>query len=112
MKKNLLPTKWLSIASLSFAAVAPMAMAQNNPTGNAERGDQSFQTSCALCHSASLGPGNTVVIKLGPTLVGVMGRKAGTSPHYNFTQALKDSGLVWNADTLDRYLTDPTATVP
>ena len=41
-----------------------------------------------------------------------MGRKAGTSPHFGFTQALKDSGLVWNAETLDQYLTDPTTAVP
>ena len=89
-----------------------MATAQNNPTGDVERGNQFFQTSCALCHSDSLGPGNTVVIKQGPTLVGVMGRKAGTSPHFGFSQALKDSGLVWNPETLDRYLTDPPTAVP
>ena len=53
-----------------------------------------------------------MVIKQGPTLVGVMGRKAGTSPHFGFTQALKDSGLVWNAETLGLYLTDPTTAVP
>src|SRR4030095_5884567 len=105
-------TKWMSIASLLFAAGATMATAQNNPAGNAARGDQFFQTSCALCHSSSLGPGNTVVIKQGPTLVGVMGRKAGTSPHFGFTQALKDSGLVWNAETLDLYLANPTTAVP
>src|SRR5688572_17091126 len=114
MKKNLVPTKWMSIAGL-WVVSATMTTAQSNPIGNAERGNQFFQTSCALCHSDSLGSGNTVVIKQGPTLVGVMGRKAGTSPHYGFTQALKDagnSGWVWNAETLDRYLTDPPVAVP
>ena len=106
IRKN---TKWMSIARLSWVVSAAMVTAQNNPTGNAGRGDQFFQTSCALCHSTSLGPGNTVVIKQGPTLIGVMGRKAGTSPHFGFTQALKDSGLVWNAETLGLYLTDPTS---
>src|SRR5436190_3991734 len=89
-----------------------MAMTQKNSAADAERGNQFFQTSCALCHSDHLGPGNTVVIKQGPTLVGVMGRKAGTSPHYGFSQALKDSGLTWNAETLGLYLTDPSAAVP
>src|SRR6187402_1292942 len=112
MKKSLLPTKWMTIASLLWVVSATMVTAQNNPAGNAERGNQFFQTSCALCHSDSLGPGNTVVIKQGPTLVGVMGRNAGASPHFSFTQALKDSGLVWNAETLDHYLTDPTTAVP
>jgi glucose/arabinose dehydrogenase len=111
-QKSLLPTKWMSIASLWFAAGAALATAQDSSTGNADRGDQYFQTNCALCHSTSLGPDNTVIIKLGPTLVGVMGRKAGTSPHYSFTQALKDSGFIWNAETLDQYLTSPTTAVP
>ena len=111
MKKTLLPSKWMSIASLSVVT-ATMSMAQNTSAADAERGNQLFQTSCALCHSDRLGPGNTVVIKQGPTLVGVMGRNAGTSPHFGFTQALKDSGLVWNAETLDQYLTDPTTAVP
>jgi len=107
MKKHLVPTKWILIASL-WVVSAAVVTAQSN----SERGDQFFQTSCALCHSSSLGPGNTVVIKQGPTLVGVMGRKAGTSPHFGFTQALKDSGLVWNAETLGLYLTSPTTAVP
>jgi glucose/arabinose dehydrogenase/cytochrome c2 len=112
MKKSFVPTKWMSIARLSWVVSATMATVQINAAGDVERGNQFFQTSCALCHSDSLGPGNTVVIKQGPTLVGVMGREAGTSPHFGFTQALKNSGLVWNAETLDQYLTDPTTAVP
>src|SRR5688500_18013717 len=111
MKKSLLPTKWMSIATLSVV-IATIAMAQSPSAADAERGNQFFQTSCALCHSDRLGPGNTVVIKQGPTLVGVIGRNAGISPHFGFTQALKDSGLVWNVETLDQYLTDPTTAVP
>src|SRR6266487_557699 len=107
MKKHLVPTKWILIASL-WVVSAAVVTAQSN----SDRGNQFFQTSCALCHSDSLGPDNTVVIKQGPTLVGVMGRKAGTSPHFGFTQALKDSGLVWTAETLDQYLTSPTTAVP
>jgi glucose/arabinose dehydrogenase/cytochrome c2 len=112
MKKSFVPTKWMSIARLAWAVGATMATAQINAAGDVERGNQFFQASCALCHSDSLGPGNTVVIKQGPTLVGVWGRNAGTSPHFGFTQALKDSGLVWNAETLDQYLTEPATAVP
>ncbi len=108
MKKGLFPQIWMSMTCL---AGAPAAMAQN-PAGSAERGNQFFQTNCALCHSDSLGPGNTVVIKQGPTVVEVMGRKAGTSPHYGFSQALKASPLVWNTETLHQYLTDPVTAVP
>lgn len=89
-----------------------VATAQNMPAGHPERGQQFFQASCTVCHSTSLGPGNTLVIKQGPTLLAVMGRKAGSSPHFNYTQALKDSGLVWNAASLDHFLTDPMKAVP
>jgi glucose/arabinose dehydrogenase/cytochrome c2 len=110
--KKSLPASWMSIASIWIVS-STMATAQTSPpVGDVQRGNEFFQSSCALCHSDSLGPGNTVVIKQGPTLVGVWDRNAGTSPHYGFTQALKDSGLVWNAETLNQYLTDPGAAVP
>jgi len=113
MTKNfVLPARWKSAAGLFFLAGVAVATAQNTPVGEAERGQKFFQTACVICHSPNLGPGNTLVIKQGPTLLGVMGRKAGTSPHFNYTQALKDSGLVWDASTLDRFLTDPMKAVP
>jgi hypothetical protein len=111
-KKFLLPVRWTSAAGLVFWAGTAVATAQNMPVGNAERGEKFFQTACVICHSPALGPGNTLIIKQGPTLLGVMGRKAGTSPHFHYTQALKDSGLVWDAPALDRFLTDPAKAVP
>ncbi len=110
--KFLSPLGWLPVSSLLFASGMAFATAQNMPVGDAGRGQQSFQVICTVCHSGGLGPGNTLVIKQGPTLLGVMGRKAGTSPHFNYTQALKDSGLVWDAAALDHFLTDPAKAVP
>jgi glucose/arabinose dehydrogenase len=95
-----------------FVAAIATATAQNTPIGDAGRGQKFFESTCVICHSAGLGPGNTLIIKQGPTLLGVMGRKAGTSPHFNYTQPLKDSGFVWDAATLDRFLTDPAKAVP
>jgi hypothetical protein len=113
MKKRFpLAIRWLPAASLLCGVGMSVATGQDMPTGNPERGQQFFQASCAVCHSTTLGPGNTLVIKQGPTLLGLMGRKAGTSPHFNYTQALKDSGSVWNAATLDHFLTDPMKAVP
>lgn len=103
---------WMSAAGLLCGAGVSVASGQNMPSGNAEHGLQFFQASCFVCHSTSLGPGNTLVIKQGPTLLGVMGRKAGSSPHFNYTQALKDYGSVWNPATLDHFLTDPMKAVP
>jgi nitrite reductase (NO-forming) len=44
---------------------------------------------------------------LGPSLAGIMGRKAGTESGYNYSPAMKQSGLVWDGNTLDAYLADP-----
>jgi glucose/arabinose dehydrogenase len=113
MKRKLpLPVKWMSGASLLCVAGMSVAVGQEMPVGNVEHGQQLFQATCAVCHSPSLGPGNTLIIKQGPTLLGVLGRKAGNSPHFNYTQALKDYGLTWDAKSLDTFLTDPSKAVP
>jgi len=104
--------QWMSGATLLCAAGVSVAMGQEMPAGNAEHGQQLFQATCNICHSPSLGPGNTLIIRQGPTLLGVVGRKAGTSPHFNYTQSLKDSGIVWDAKSLDHFLTDPSKAVP
>ena len=82
------------------------------PTGDAERGKIFFEKSCAICHATFLGPGNTVIVRQGPDLAGVFGRRAGTGPGFNYTHALIDSGMVWDATNLDRFLTSPMTTVP
>ncbi len=86
--------------------------AQDMPTGDVERGKAYFQTSCAVCHSPELGPDNTVIMKQGPSLVGVVGRKAGTSEHFNFTKALEDSGMTWDTAKLYKFLENPLVLVP
>jgi len=60
---------------------------------------------CAACHSIEDND-------LGPMHRGVVGRKAGTVKDYNYSAALKASGLTWNEANLDRWLTNPSALVP
>jgi glucose/arabinose dehydrogenase/cytochrome c2 len=86
--------------------------AQVAPVGDPGRGQAYFQLSCAVCHSPGLGPNNTVIIKQGPSLLGVTGRKAGSSPHFNYTKAMRESGLTWDAATLNRFLASPMTVLP
>ena len=86
--------------------------AQMPPAGDPDRGQKYFQLSCAVCHSTALGPGNTLVIKQGPTLLGVLGRRAGSSPHFNYSKAIQASGLTWDAATLNHFLTSPMTALP
>ncbi|NCW66550.1 MAG: cytochrome c family protein, partial [Rhodobacteraceae bacterium] len=43
----------------------------------------------------------------GPSLYGVVGRAAGSIEGYKYSKAMAGSGLVWDAETLDAYLTNP-----
>jgi nitrite reductase (NO-forming) len=73
--------------------------------GNAA-GRQVFKK-CQACHS--LEPGKTI---LGPSLAGIVGRKSAADASFNYSPALKQAALTWDAATLDAYLTDPQKVVP
>jgi glucose/arabinose dehydrogenase len=92
---------------------APIAYADDAPpVGDAGPGQVFFQQSCALCHANALAAGGTEINKQGPSLVGVVGRRAGGSASFNYTKALTSSGLTWDAPTLDHFLAGPAALVP
>lgn len=62
---------------------------------------------CSACHSVAPGENG-----IGPSLARIWGEKAGAVPGYDFSDAMKSSGLTWNQATLDRYLADPKGVVP
>ena len=74
------------------------------PHGNPIHGKELYQ-SCSACHSVDEND-------IGPKHRGVVGRKAGTVPDYAYSSALKASGIVWDAASLNRWLTNPSAMVP
>ena len=94
-----------------FCSLSKIA-AQVPEAGDSAKGKIYFQQSCALCHADTMGSGNTEIVKQGPSLVGVLGRAAASGPNFNYTDALRHSGLTWDAPTLNRFLTSPTTVVP
>lgn len=76
-------------------------------TGQVDASGTAFAP-CQSCHSAEKDGGSRV----GPNLYGVVGRKAGTVADYRYSPAMRNSGIVWTADTLDRFLAAPAQTVP
>ncbi|MDE2563406.1 MAG: c-type cytochrome [Sphingomonadales bacterium] len=62
---------------------------------------------CKTCHSPEKGKN-----MIGPSLFAVYGTKAGEVAGYNFSDAMKKSGLTWDDATLDTYLTNPMKMVP
>jgi cytochrome c len=91
---------------VSAVAIAGVAAGPRGAAAEPAASPPAFAV-CAGCHSAE--PGKT---KIGPSLAGVVGRKAGSMPGYAYSDALKISGLTWNADNLDKWLTSPQKAVP
>ena len=74
--------------------------------GDAARGEKRFEE-CATCHSTERGVNN-----VGPSLFGVLGRKAGEIADFRYSPAMRTSGITWSAQTLDKFIADPQQEVP
>ena len=78
--------------------------------GSIGRGEDTFNRSCRACHTVAQGDRD----KAGPNLFGVFGATAGQRA-FSFKQhspALKQSGIVWNDQTLDQFIENPKAFIP
>ncbi|MFL5282139.1 MAG: c-type cytochrome [Rhodopila sp.] len=73
---------------------------------DAAAGEKTFVI-CRACHEIGPGAKNGV----GPVLNGVVGRKAGTYPGYDYSEANRNSGIVWTPEELNRYLASPAKVV-
>ena len=89
---------------VALAAGLAAGAAGAAPPGDPARGEEIYQA-CTDCHSLDQND-------LGPRHRGVYGRKAGSLPDYDYSAALREAGIVWTAETLDRWLTNPKAFVP
>jgi glucose/arabinose dehydrogenase len=96
---------WLGTAVLAAAAIAGavgvVLVGRRHPAGEA-----TFRQRCAVCHSTDARAAQ------GPGLGGIVGRAAGTAPGFGYTHALRQSGIVWDKTSLDRFLSNPAALVP
>ncbi|HSY56851.1 MAG TPA: cytochrome c-550 CycA [Bradyrhizobium sp.] len=97
--KNLTLSALIIIAA---SATVPAALAQD-----AEAGKAAFNK-CLACHAV----GEDAKNKVGPELNGLNGRKSGTAPNYNYSDANKNSGITWDEATFKEYIKDPKAKVP
>ena len=89
-------------AAVALIVIAGAARAE----GDAARGEKRFEE-CASCHMIESGAND-----VGPTLLGVFGRKAGEVPDFRYSPALKRSGITWTPQTLDTFIADPQKEVP
>jgi len=63
---------------------------------------------CSACHTLTKPPKHTI----GPSMVGIMGRAAGTAEGFKYSDAMKQSKIVWDEKSIDAYLKDPKGFIP
>jgi cytochrome c len=89
-------------AAALIATLVGAASAQD-----AEKGATAFKK-CAICHK--IGPSATNLV--GPELNGLDGRHSGSVAGFSYSDANKNSGIVWNEQTFAEYIKDPRAKIP
>jgi len=94
--------KRLTAAAALIVASAGAGMAQD-----VEKGEHSFHK-CLPCHAIGPGAQN----KVGPELNGLNGRHSGSVANYSYSDANKNSGIVWGDATFKEYIKDPRAKIP
>jgi cytochrome c2 len=101
--------RYATLMLLAIVLLPSPAMAADSGggAGDAAAGKAVFNR-CKICHAIEAGQPNPV----GPNLRGVFGRKAGTADDYAYSPAMKKSGVVWNDDTLTKYLKNPSGFIP
>lgn len=89
---------------LLAGALAACLAAPAGAAPDAVRGEQLY-VRCLACHALA-------VDRVGPHHCGLFGRLAGSVPDFGYSPALKNSKIVWNDKTLDRFLAQPLKMVP
>ncbi|HXY58381.1 MAG TPA: cytochrome c-554 [Methylocystis sp.] len=90
-------------AGVAFAAFSGQALA----AGDAAAGEKVF-AKCKACHQVGEGAKNAIA----PELNGIDGRKAAAAEGYNYSEAMKNSGITWDEASFGEYIKNPKAKVP
>jgi len=98
--------KRLSLFAAILVAAMPVFASHALADGDADKGKRVFSR-CRSCHNV-----DTEKNKVGPHLVGLFGRKAGSVEDFNYSDAMKNSDVVWEKETLEEYMKDPKGFIP
>jgi cytochrome c len=100
MCRDLVAKSLLMLLLLCTLMVAP-------PQAGAADGRTAWNNACRTCHSLKVGDN-----RLGPTLAGVIGRRAGSLPGFPYSPSLEQSAIVWDEATLNAFIESPDRLAP
>ncbi|MEL6963605.1 MAG: cytochrome c family protein [Pseudomonadota bacterium] len=95
-----------AVGAVGFAAVLTMGVSVAQAEGDAAAGEKVFKK-CKACHVI-----DSEKNRLGPHLIGLFGRAAGSVDGFKYSKAMAGSGITWDETTLDAYLADPKGYIP
>jgi cytochrome c len=104
MKLPVLPVIVLPVIVLLVIPLLAGAVPCRAEGGDPQHGAEVYRR-CLACHSLEHDRG-------GPRHCGLFGRRAGSLPGYAYSNAMKSSGIIWNASSLDRFLENPLKSIP
>ena len=90
-----------------FAAGAVAQTTESGKEATIKAGQFMFEHRCRSCHAD-----DPALKSYGPSLIGVLGRKAGTIEGFAYSDAIKSSGLVWTEGALRGWIADNTGLLP
>src|SRR5580765_6243431 len=97
----------MKIASIVAVIAALLFGAQAHAAGDAAAGKTAFANQCASCHTVEVGKNG-----FGPSLAGVVGRHSGSVAGYNYSAAMANANLTWDAANIEKFIANSTAFVP
>ena len=102
----------LSLVALSAAIALHAGVAQAGMTDAGKKamqaaGEIMFEQRCRSCHADD--PARKAYV---PSLIGVIGRKAGSLEGFEYSDAMKNSGIIWNKNTLRAWMADNDGFMP
>lgn len=95
-----------NLVGVAAAAATLLIAAPSWAEGDATAGKKVFNK-CKACHVVDQEKN-----RVGPHLVGIFGRTAGAVEGFRYSKAMKESGIVWEAETIGAYLADPKGYIP
>jgi cytochrome c len=98
----------VTLSGMTYMLSSPSSLSQEMGAQAIEASEQQvFNNACRTCHTTKDGDN-----RLGPNLYKIIGRKAGSLPEYNYSNAMKDAGFVWDEEKLEHFIANPDEVVP